>query len=248
MIPIPEVPKDVVIHPDSSAKVIKSLFLTVKVFINEYTIPDDPNSQIASKKPLNAAFVRVLDQNNQKISEGYTNDNGLYYCAVPADTDLKITGMKLEYLSNASTVSTKNLIWKENENSKTINTELILDKIYLNKEINLSNIYYDYDKWDLKPEAIPTLNKLVTVLKEKPRIKIQLSSHTDCRGAEDYNIVLSQKRAQSVVDYLIAHTIDTSRLMALGYGETLLIDTCICEQCTEDQHQSNRRTTFKIIN
>ncbi|MBK9564652.1 MAG: OmpA family protein [Saprospiraceae bacterium] len=248
LIPIPEVPKDVVIHPDSSAKVIKSLFLTVKVFINEYTIPDDPNSQIASKKPLNAAFVRVLDQNNQKISEGYTNDNGLYYCAVPADTDLKITGMKLEYLSNASTVSTKNLIWKENETSKTINTELILDKIYLNKEINLSNIYYDYDKWDLKPEAIPTLNKLVTVLKENPRIKIQLSSHTDCRGAEDYNIVLSQKRAQSVVDYLIAHAIDPSRLMALGYGETLLIDTCICEQCTEDQHQSNRRTTFKIIN
>jgi peptidoglycan-associated lipoprotein len=248
LIPVPEVPEDVVINTDPSSNLPKSVFITVKVLTPEYTTPDDPNSSLVSNKILNAAFVRIVDDKNQKIAEGYTNENGLFYSAVPIDVDLKISGMKLEYLTNATSTTTKNIIWSKNQTTKTINTELILDKIYLNKEINLNNIYYDYDKWDIKPEAIPTLNQLVTLLRENPRIKIQLSSHTDCRGENDYNQILSQKRAQSVVDYLISNAIDPARLVPVGYGETMLIDACICELCTEDQHQLNRRTTFKIIN
>ena len=69
----------------------------------------------------------------------------------------------------------------------------------------------------------------------------------DNNQQDEYNIVLSQKRAQSVVDYLISKNIEAQRLIAIGYGETQLIDKCVCETCTEDQHQVNRRTTFKII-
>ncbi|MBC7884561.1 MAG: OmpA family protein, partial [Saprospiraceae bacterium] len=92
-----------------------------------------------------------------------------------------------------------------------------------------------------------TLDELVKVLEDNPQINIQLSSHTDCRGTEDYNQELSQKRAESVVNYLIAKSIKADRLIPKGYGESLLVDTCECDLCTESQHQSNRRTTFKII-
>lgn len=70
---------------------------------------------------------------------------------------------------------------------------LILSKIYLNKEINLENIYYEFDQWNLTKEALPTLDILVNMMKANPNIKIQLNSHTDCRGDDDYNLDLSQK-------------------------------------------------------
>ena len=79
------------------------------------------------------------------------------------------------------------------------------------------------------------------------KINIQLSSHTDCRGEEQYNTDLSQKRAQSAIEYLMSKGIPASRLVAKGYGETQLVDTCNCEQCDEAQHQKNRRTTFKVL-
>lgn len=248
MIPVVTAPPDIASKKDTTKNIPRSIFIAVKVFTPQYSTPDDPNSTVVSKKPLSAVFVKISDANNLKVSEGYTNENGLFYTAVLPEFDYKIVGMKLDFLTNATTTTTKNLVWVKDETTKTINTELVLEKIYINKEINLSNIYYDYDKWDIKDEAIPTLNNLVTLLNENPRIKIQLSSHTDCRGADDYNQVLSQKRAQSVVDYLISKKIEPSHLVAVGYGETSLIDTCTCDQCTEAQHQLNRRTTFKIIN
>ena len=142
---------------------------------------------------------------------------------------------------------TRNINFENGETSKTINVELILDKIYTDQEINLKNIYYDYDKWNIKDEAKPTLDELTKILQDNPQINIQLSSHTDCRGTDEYNLELSQKRAQSVVEYLIYKGIDSTRLIAAGYGEKQLIDLCKCENCTEIQHQTNRRTTFKIL-
>ena len=93
----------------------------------------------------------------------------------------------------------------------------------------------------------PTLNELATVLNQNPGIKIQLSSHTDCRGKANYNENLSQKRAQSAVDYLITRGIAPERLVAKGYGKAQPAVDCVCGRCTEEEHQANRRTTFKII-
>jgi outer membrane protein OmpA-like peptidoglycan-associated protein len=78
-------------------------------------------------------------------------------------------------------------------------------------------------------------------------INIQLSSHTDCRGNEIYNQELSQKRAQSARDFLIAEGIEGNRITAVGYGENRLLIDCKCERCTEEEHQLNRRTTFKVV-
>ena len=80
-----------------------------------------------------------------------------------------------------------------------------------------------------------------------PGIRILLGSHTDCRGDDAYNDVLSEKRAKSAKDWLIEHGISSSRLESKGYGEREPSVNCKCEECTEAQHQLNRRTTFKII-
>jgi outer membrane protein OmpA-like peptidoglycan-associated protein len=228
--------------------VVKSLFVLARTYTPQFLMSDDPNSELIGKNQLATVAITIFDENNVKIAEGYSDGKGLYYHVVPENKVLKVVGSKLNYLTASTFVDTRNVVFKEDENTKTLNVELNLEKIYRNKEINLKNIYYDYDKWDIKEEAKPTLDQLFGILKDNPRIQIQLSSHTDCRGTEAYNVELSQKRAQSVVDYLVAKGIDSKRITPIGYGESSLIETCECEKCTENQHQINRRTTFKIIN
>jgi outer membrane protein OmpA-like peptidoglycan-associated protein len=128
-----------------------------------------------------------------------------------------------------------------------INQTILLSKIYKNVEIVLNNIYYDYDKWNIRKDAAQSLDTLVEILQKNPTIKIELASHTDCRGSDTYNQTLSQKRAESVVAYLIEKGIDKNRLTAKGYGESVPVEKCECTKCTEEQHQRNRRTTFKIL-
>ncbi|WP_236976430.1 OmpA family protein [Membranihabitans maritimus] len=123
----------------------------------------------------------------------------------------------------------------------------VMDPIVKNKEIILENIYYDYDRWNIRPDARPVLDSLATLLQNNPDIKIELTSHTDCRGEDDYNIDLSQKRAESAVRFLIDKGVSAERLQPKGYGETNPVVNCICEDCTEDEHQANRRTAFKVL-
>lgn len=226
----------------------KSIFVTVKTFTPIFNVKDDPNSGVVGRAPLGQTFIKIVDEGSgQTITEAYADNNGFYYAEIPFEKRMKVIGAKLEYLNASANMSTEKIVFGKDENSKTINLELVLDKIYTDKEINLDNIYYDYDKWDIKNEAKPTLDNLVKLLADNPQIKIQLSSHTDCRGEDQYNIDLSQKRAQSAVDYLVLNGTSATRLIAKGYGESQLVENCICEQCTEQQHQKNRRTTFKIL-
>lgn len=120
-------------------------------------------------------------------------------------------------------------------------------QIFFNKEIVLEDIYYDFDKWDIHPDAMPTLNALARNLELNPNIRIQLSSHTDCRGNDGYNAELSQQRAQSAVDYLVSRGISIERLSAKGLGESVPKAACVCARCTEEEHQLNRRTAFTIM-
>ena len=166
-------------------------------------------------------------------------DNGKAY---------RIKASKPGYLSKTIKVSTRELNLNPDEKSYTINVEIKLDKIFYDKEIILKEIYYDYNKWAILDAAKPTLDMLSTILRDNPQIRIQLSSHTDCRGEDDYNAELSQKRAQSAVLYLVDRGIPFDRLQAQGYGESqLAVQDCECEYCTEAQHKINRRTTFKIL-
>ncbi|MFZ1749887.1 MAG: OmpA family protein [Saprospiraceae bacterium] len=242
---MPEPPKEpVIIAIDSK----KDLFITVRTFTPVYEIEDDPNSKMTGRLALGETLIKWNEEaTNEKIAEDYTDKNGFYFKEAPSGTSIKVIAAKLGFLNASKIIDTRNVVYNSGEKSKTINVDLILDRIYPDKEINLKNIYYEFDKWDIVAEAKPTLNELIKLLNDNPQVNIQLSSHTDCRGELDYNQELSQKRAQSAVDYLILGGIAKSRLIARGYGESQLVDQCPCESCTEDQHQSNRRTTFKII-
>jgi outer membrane protein OmpA-like peptidoglycan-associated protein len=123
-----------------------------------------------------------------------------------------------------------------------------LDSIELGKRFQLNNIYYDFDKWAIRPEAASTLDKLAVFLKDNPGITVELGSHTDSRGGDDYNLTLSERRAQSAVDYLVStQNIDTEKITSKGYGETQLANRCDDGvSCAENDHQLNRRTEIKI--
>jgi len=116
-------------------------------------------------------------------------------------------------------------------------------------QANILPIFYDYNSAALTPEAEKIIDThLLNLMKEKPGLRIELSSYTDSRGNDDYNMTLSQQRAQSVVNYLVANGISSSRLIARGYGETRLVNKCSNGvPCTEAEHQQNRRTEFRII-
>ncbi len=118
----------------------------------------------------------------------------------------------------------------------------------INTTFRIENIYYDYDKYNIRPDAALELDKLVTVIKDNPAIKLEMGSHTDARGSDTYNMSLSRKRAQSAVEYLVTQGIDATSLTHRGYGETVLTNHCDDGvACSEENHQQNRRTELKIV-
>jgi len=142
--------------------------------------------------------------------------------------------------------------------SKTISTvgkpfgvikdTLWVEKVEVGMKFVMENIYYDFDKWDILPESAVELDKLVKVMNDNPGWKVELGSHTDCRGSDDYNLVLSQKRSDSAVGYIISKGISADRIIAKGYGETELVNQCDDGvPCSEADHRKNRRTEFKIL-
>lgn len=109
-------------------------------------------------------------------------------------------------------------------------------------------IYYDLYKPEIRPDAAQILDKLVGILIENPGIKIELSSHTDSRSTEHYNLQLSERRAVSTAKYLIAKGIPAHRFVAKGYGESKLITPCQDGvKCSEEQYQQDRRTEIKVL-
>lgn len=230
-------PKEELIDP----KIILDVYVLEKI----YAQPDDPNSQVLGRKPIDGAKLEV-DHGREKENLTSKGEEPITI-ALNKNTDYNFLASSEGFLNNVAKFTTKGIGEDPNNPIQRFELEIVLDKIFFDKEIVLENIYYDFDKWDIRPDAEPTLNELAANLKLNPDIRIELASHTDCRGNDSYNEELSQKRAQSAVDYLIAQGIDASRLSAKGYGESSPAVDCICARCTEEEHQRNRRTTFKII-
>ena len=125
---------------------------------------------------------------------------------------------------------------------------VLLDQIVKDMVFVLENIHYDFDKWDILPESETELNKLVDLLNQYPKMKVELRSHTDSRGTDSYNEKLSQKRSDSAVGYIVSKGIDKNRITAKGYGESELVNKCEDGVwCTAAEHRENRRTDFKVI-
>lgn len=167
-----------------------------------------------------------------------TDAEGNYSFELKKSEKYYIGASKADYLPSGDSVTTMGI---------KKSTRLFLDLYLLpstDEEIVLEGILYDFDKWDLLVQSKEILNTLVNIMYRYPTLVIELASHTDNRGSDEYNQVLSQKRAESCVKYLIQRGIDKKRLVANGYGESKPL---IEDAQTEEEHQLNRRTTFRII-
>lgn len=241
-VPPPKPPKVDTVPPKPLVyKIVLEGYVLEKI----YSDPANPNSKILGRKPLTGATIQAEWSGKKQLFT--VKEDGFFKMELAENTDYNFNATLAGYLANSAKFSTKGIAKDPTNPVQTFEIEIVLDQIFRNREIVLENIYYDYDKWDIRPDAEPTLNRLAEVLRQNADIRIQLGSHTDCRGNDAYNQSLSQRRAESAVNYLISKGIDASRLSAKGYGESQPADLCSCSSCSEAQHQINRRTTFKVV-
>ncbi|MFN6943919.1 MAG: OmpA family protein [Cytophagaceae bacterium] len=203
------------------------------------------------KHILANAIIKLVDEKGDTIASVVSDSLGKFILPVEAEKNYKIIAHKPSspaYMKQTFELSTANktVAFKDLEpgdNDIKIPFEFTLLKEEEKIIFVVDNIYYDFDKWNIRPDAAKELDKIVEFLANNPAISIELSSHTDERGAADYNRRLSQKRAQSAVEYIISKGIDKSRLTAKGYGKDKPL---IKNAKTEEEHQKNRRTELEV--
>lgn len=218
----------------------------VNVLLNVFTKEERSDGSIAE---LPQTRVVLYGSDNKQQGGDFSNTNGRVRFTMVPDSDYTIIASKGGYFSKSIPYTTKGktpdpatLI--QEVTNVSLDTTIVLDQLILEKSIVLDNIYYDLDKAEIRTDAAVELDKLVKILADNPSIRIELSSHTDSRSSDAYNQDLSQRRAQSAVDYIVSKGIAAERLVARGYGESQLI---IKDAQTEEEHQVNRRTEFKVI-
>jgi outer membrane protein OmpA-like peptidoglycan-associated protein len=180
-----------------------------------------------------------------KGTETMTDAEGKFKMPIYLKDDNPVYLKKDGYFSKTEKVPTESF---DRKKSLFIDVTFGLEKFDCGKAIKLENIHYDLDKFFIREDAKPELDKLVRFLNDNPGVKVELSSHTDCRASSKYNNKLSQNRANAAVDYIVSQGIDRSRLTGKGYGETKLLNKCADKvYCSEADHQLNRRTEMKVI-
>lgn len=201
--------------------------------------------------PLDSVKVRIVEQgSDETVAEVVTGQPGTFgKYPLQEGKDYSIVAERRGYLTRRESFTMQGrsipaIFLKKAETDTTYTVAMLLDKAELNKTFVLDNIYYDLNKFNIRPDAALELDKLVTILKDNPTLRIELGSHTDVRDTDSYNIRLSQNRARSAVDYIVSKGIDQTRMTAKGYGETVVI---VKNAKTEEEHQRNRRTEFKIL-
>ncbi|HTL83515.1 MAG TPA: OmpA family protein [Bacteroidia bacterium] len=199
-------------------------------------------------KPIEGALLTFKDiRGNVDPSFVISDSTGYYYADLQLGEELYIKAQKNKYFGDATNLSTVGLT-----DSKHFDHDFYLTPI-TGADIVIPGIEYDYDKATLRPESKAVLDDLVAFLELNDNISVEISAHTDSRGSDSYNMSLSQRRAQSVVDYLISKGISKDRLQAQGYGETkpLIPDKEILAMPNkadqEAAYQKNRRTAFRPI-
>jgi len=174
-----------------------------------------------------------------------SQSEGRFEIQIEAGCDFSVSGKKAGYISNLEKISTKGL---NRSATLYVQLEIGIEQVFPDKNIILSNIYYDKQSAAIRPSASSDLEKLVRFLKDNPALKIEIDSYTDSRGSDVLNLHLSQARAEAVVNYLLTNGIDKNRLIAKGFGASKLVNGCKAGvKCTEAQHEQNRRTEFKVV-
>jgi len=195
-----------------------------------------------TKKAITNSQITIKDEKTGDIRTLSSDAKGGYGLRIVSGNNYGLKAEKESYFAKSDILKT------ELAQTGEIRRDFYLDKIVLDKAIRIENIYYDFNKWNIRKDAAVELDKLVKILKDNPTMVIELGSHTDCRGTETYNRNLSYKRAKSAVEYIISQGIDKKRITAKGYGESMLTNICgDGMDCSEEEHQENRRTEFKVL-
>ncbi|MFM7021780.1 MAG: OmpA family protein [Flavobacteriales bacterium] len=222
-------------------------FQVIKPLIVKKTIAGV--SKNTKNKIVPYATVTLFDDKMQVLDSVKSDSLGRFAFVVDPDLDFNLTGTKEKHLPGKNTVSTKT-------DKDTAFADVVLNELAvgsdLAKILKINPIYFDYDKFFIRPDAAVELDKIVAIMNEYPTMEIELGSHTDCRASKGYNFKLSDKRAKASAEYIRARISNPKRIYGKGYGESKLVNGCECEGtkksvCSEEEHQQNRRTEFVII-
>lgn len=211
--------------------------------LQEYSYASEGHVLRASDgEPIEGAMVTLYDENREVISQMPTLVDGSYFFGLEGEKKYFLEANHPPYPPQEIVLDTRG------RPATIMYSDFRLFMLEAGTVVRLDNIYYDYNKASLRPESQQELDKLVKILNDNPSMVIELSSHTDARGTDAYNLSLSKRRAQSAVNYLLERGIAKSRLQPKGYGESMLLNRCKNNvECTEEEHQLNRRTEFKIL-
>ncbi len=190
---------------------------------------------INSRHPIPGVKISMCDKN------GYLTDAaGKIDSLACNEAECKVLASAFGYYDESQLLTSCNM-------NVTVTRDTIWMKIVENKKIVLRNIYYDFDKWNILPEASKELDRLVSLMMENPEMKVDLSSHTDERGSDIYNLKLSELRAASAIGYIVSKGIDSTRITGKGFGKTQLIHKRTEGlNITPEQNRENRRTEIII--
>jgi outer membrane protein OmpA-like peptidoglycan-associated protein len=191
-------------------------------------------------KPLYAQIILVDNKTNKMLTRAYTNPkNGVFIIIIPHGGNYGVSANCDGYLFNSMNFDVPAFA-----ESQTIETAIIMSRAEVGSKSTLKNIFFDSGKADLKQESISELERLVDLLSRNPRLRVQINGHTDSFGDNSTNKILSLKRAQAVVDYLIKKGIGTERLKAVGYGEERPL---VSNDDENEGREINRRTEIEVV-
>lgn len=211
--------------------------------------------------PVNQAVVQVLDEKGNVVSESKVGQDGKFILEVDKPGNYKVVVKHPNFLDIEKSITIKDNGKPKNELNFKMDVipesclgDLISDKgdpkVVINNGVlmfEFEDILFDFDSAAIKEESKVHLNKLVAKLKQFPHVNVEIGSHTDSRGSDEYNLRLSEQRAASTKAYLVSRGINERRLLSVGYGETRPRYDCSDHQCTDAEYQINRRVEFVVL-
>ncbi|MCU0442401.1 MAG: OmpA family protein [Bacteroidia bacterium] len=251
------------LQASATGYVSKSLFSKADIREPSIIIPLVPTGCVLagtitekeSNKPIqNARIVIINKQSKDTVFDTRVGEDGKYrFAGIKKDHTYDLFVTKEGYFNKPATqLSTFNSNCSNGQLEYDYLRNFELDPIIIGKAIKIDNIYFDLNKYNIRKDAATELDKIVKMMQDNPDIVIELSSHTDCRSSYQYNLKLSDNRAKSSAAYIVSKGISENRITGKGYGESMLVNDCGCENgkitrvCSEDEHQANRRTEFKV--
>jgi len=213
---------------------------------NCYQIMDGVVSDTDSKSGIVGVELLVFDAQNNLIDKVNTDEQGYYNTEkLRCGYSYRIQVNKEGYFAKEFVVDTN----RDRQQRMNVEIELIQKGDDLFKKLQLAPIHFDFDSAVIRLDAQVELQKVVNVMLQYPTIQLDIRSHTDSRGNDAYNMKLSERRAQATIKWMIGQGVEASRLTGKGYGESQLVNSCSNDvNCTEEQHQENRRSEFIIMN